>query len=120
MVDLLHWNFINDILKEHDLIYLGDIKSHDIVKGAKNKSLNLEFNDLKFYQLKQRLLYKAAVQGKVVIYVPEHHTTKTCSNCGTINNNVGSKEIFQCCNCKLVTGRDINAAKNIKMKGIMS
>ena len=117
LVDRLHWNFINDLLSHNDVIYLGDIKSHDIVKNGKNKSLNVAFNDLKFYQLKQKLLYKAFVKGKKVFFVHEHYTTKTCSCCGVINEHVGCKEVFECSNCKLVTGRDMNASKNIKMKG---
>jgi transposase len=36
---------------------------------------------------------------------------------GAINNNVGSKEVFECSQCNLKTGRDMNASKNIKMKG---
>ena len=119
LVDCLHWDFINDIVLNNDVIYLGDIKSHNMVKNSKIKFLNVAFNDLKFYQLKQRLIYKAFVAGKKVILVPEHYTTKTCSCCGTINNNVGSKDVFECANCKLVTGRDMNAAKNIKMKGML-
>jgi putative transposase len=120
LVDRLHWDFINDILQHNDVVYLGDIKSHDIVKGGKNKTLNRCFNDLKFYKLKQRLLYKASLCGKKVFMVPEHYTTKTCSSCGVLDNNVGSKEIFDCEHCRLTTGRDINASKNIKMKGMLS
>ena len=120
LVNRLHWDFISGILIDNDVIYLGDIKSHDIVKDGKNKTLNLAFNDLKFYQLKQRLIYKAYLHGKKVFLVPEHYTTKTCSCCGKINNNVGCKEVFECDHCKLVAGRDVNAAKNIKMKGIFS
>ena len=120
LVDKLHWDVINDVLQSNDVVYYGDIKSHDIVKGGKNKTLNLNFNDLKFYQFKQRLLYKAYCYGKKVFFVKEHHTTKTCSCCGEINNNVGSKEIFECHKCKNVTGRDFNASKNIKMKGIIT
>jgi putative transposase len=119
IVDLLHWDFINDVLEDNDVIYLGDIKSHDIVKGGKNGRLNQEMNDLKFYQLKQRLKYKASMAGKVVYLVPEHHTTKTCSCCGKINDHVGSNEVFSCEDCKLVTGRDMNASKNMKMKGMI-
>lgn len=119
LVDLLHWNFIDSLLSHNDVIYLGDIKSHDIVKDGKNKTLNLAFNDLKFYQLKQRLLYKAYTAGKKVFMIPEHYTTKTCSCCGIINNDVGSKETFECNHCNLVTGRDMNASKNMKMKGFL-
>jgi IS605 OrfB family transposase len=117
LVDRLHWDFVNNLLSENDVIYFGDIKSHDIVNGGKNKSLNVAFNDLKFYQLKQRLMYKAYLYGKKVFMVPEHYTTKTCSNCGTINDNVGSKEVFECTHCKMITGRDFNASKNMKLKG---
>ena len=116
LVDRLHWDFINHVLITNDVIYLGDIKSHDIVKNRKIKHLNIAFNDLKFYQLKQRLFYKAYVAGKKVIMVPEHYTSKTCSCCGVLNN-IGSKEVFECCSCKMVTGRDMNACKNMMMKG---
>ena len=120
LVDNLHWDFINHLLKNNDVVYYGDIKSHDIVKNGKNRVLNQTFNDLKFYQLKQRLLYKAYIYGKKVIMVPEHYTTKTCSCCGTINNNVGSKEVFTCGNCETITGRDMNASKNMILKGMFS
>ena len=119
LVDRLHWTFINDLLSRNDVIYWGDIKSHDMVKGSKNKFLNLAFNDMKFYQLKQRLLYKAGLRGKQVFCVPENYTTKTCSCCGLINDNVGSKEVFECSGCGLIAGRDVNAAKNMKMKGMV-
>lgn len=118
-VDKLHWDLINDLLSNNDIIYLGDIKSKSIVQGSKNKRLKTLFNDMKFYQLKQRLIYKSYVYGKKVILVPEHYTTKTCSCCGTINNNVGSNKVFECVACNLVTGRDINASKNMKMKGML-
>lgn len=120
LVDCLHWSFINHLLQNTDVIYIGDIKSHDIVKNGKNKSLNLNFNDLKMFILKQRLIYKAGTLGKLVYLVPEHFTTKTCSRCGKINQNIGSSEIFTCNTCNFITGRDVNAAKNIKMKGLMS
>ncbi len=119
LVDCLHWSFINDLLENSDVVYLGDIKSHDIVKNGKNKSLNLSFNDLKMFILKQRLIYKAGTLGKPVYLVPEHFTTKTCSSCGNINQYVGSSEIFTCSTCNLIAGRDVNAAKNIKMKGLL-
>ena len=117
LVDRIHWDFVNHLLKHNDVIYLGDIKSHDIVKGGKIKYLNVAFNDLKFYQLKQRLLYKASIQRKKVFMVGEHYTSKTCSCCGTLNQSLGSKEVFECGSCNLVTGRDMNASKNMMMKG---
>ena len=82
LVKELHCKVINDILKNNDVIFYGDIKSHDIVNGNKNHALNMNFNDLKFYKFKERLLFKAREKSKLVIIVPEHYTTKTCSFCG--------------------------------------
>ena len=115
----IHWAVINSLLKKYNTILLGDIKSHNIVKNGKNKSNNREFNDLKFYIFKQRLLYKASLAGKYVKLVNEFNTTKCCSNCGKLNQTVGSLEIFTCKKCNLVCGRDSNAAKNIFLKGLL-
>lgn len=118
VVDLLHWQSVNHLLEHNDVIFLGDIKSHNIVKGSKNKALNRLFNDMKLFQFKQRLLYKASVAQKVVYLVKEHNTTKCCSSCGTINN-VGCSKEFCCKSCAFATGRDVNASKNILMKGFL-
>lgn len=117
--DSLHWSCISFLLKNYDTILYGDIKSHDIVKKGFNKSNNQEFNDLKFYVFKQRLVYKAKLAKKLVREVNEFNTTKCCSNCGNLNNNVGASEIYNCEKCKLTCGRDANAAKNILLKGIL-
>ena len=120
VINEIHWKSINDILKRNDYVFYGDIKSHDIVKKSKNKFLNRDINDLKFYKFKERLMYKANVLNKRVFSVNEMYTTKTCSSCGYLNN-VGKKEIYKCemikCNKTLL--RDVSAAKNILMKGII-
>jgi hypothetical protein len=122
LIDELHWKTITDIIKTNDFIFYGDIKSHNIVKHKSNHILNKNTNDLKFYKFKQRLREKAKEKNKVVYLVNESFTTQTCSTCGNINKLVGSSEIYKCKNkdCKIQIGRDINAAKNILMKGIVN
>jgi putative transposase len=120
LIDSIHWDFIKDIINESDIIFLGHIKSHNIVKGGKNKNLNRDLNDLKFYLLKERLVYKASVCHKKVVLVKEHFTTKTCSNCGWLNKDIGSSKVFNCLECKLEADRDSNAAKNILLKGLLN
>jgi len=117
-IDNIHWSIINDLVKDNDIIFLGDIKSHNIVKGKRNKRLNRDINDLKLYLFKERLKYKALVNNKTVVMINEAYTTKTCSKCGKINISIGSSTEFNCRICKLQTGRDINASKNILLKGI--
>ena len=119
LVDEIHWKSINHLLINNDVIFYGDIKSHNIVKHKKYKNINRAFNDLKFYIFKQRLLYKAATKNKFVFCINEAYTTQTCSYCGQ-NNKPHSSEIYYCTNCNVHIGRDINAAKNILMKGIIT
>ena len=110
------------MVKNNDFIMHGDIKSHDIVSHGKKykykRDLNRNFNDLKFYLFKQRLEYKAKLKNKKVFLVNEAYTTQTCSFCGN-KYKPGVSRIYKCSNCKRNIGRDVNAAKNILMKGII-
>ena len=119
LINEIHWKSINHLLANNDIIFYGDIKSHNIVKRKKYRHINRAFNDQKFYIFKERLLYKAATKNKCVVCVSEAYTTQTCSNCGQ-NNKPGSSEIYYCKSCNVHMGRDVNAAKNILMKGIIS
>ena len=119
LVDELHWKTINSLLKKNDFIFYGDIKSHDIVKNGKNRNLNTSMNNLKFIKFKQRLLFKSIERGKKVFEVKEQYTTQTCSFCGSMYRP-GLSRVYHCRNCEKIIGRDVNAAKNILMKGIQS
>lgn len=119
IVNELHWKTINHLIEQNDVLFYGNIKSHDIVKGGKNKTINQEFNDLKFYKFKERLLYKAKINNKLVFEVNEAYTSQCCSTCGTINKP-GASKIYYCSCCNKSYDRDINAAKNILLKGIIN
>lgn len=118
IINELHWSTINNLLKTHDFIFYGDINSHSIVKHGKNHTLNTKMNNLKFFKFKQRLLFKATERNKKVYLVHEAHTSQTCCMCGSINNP-GDSKIYSCTTCDKKIGRDVNAAKNILMKGIV-
>jgi putative transposase len=118
--DNLHWSLIKALLDENDIIFMGDIKSHNMTKNGKNKTLNRAFNDLKFYVFKERLLYKAESRGKKVFMIQEHYTTQCCSGCGNLWKTIGSSKIYKCKKCNLVCDRDTNSAKNIFMKGVIN
>ena len=121
-IDEIHWKSINSLLKSNDIIFFGDIKSHNIVKGGKNKKLNRQMNELKFYIFKTRLLYKANLLNKKVIMINEAYTTQGCSCCGNLWKSIGSSKIYNCINntCDAVYDRDVNSAKNILLKGFLS
>ena len=118
LLDEIHWKTIRSLLTRYDILFYGDIKSHDVVKNKKNHTLNRDTNNLKFFKFKERLLFKATERQKQVIAVKEHFTTQTCSSCGSINRP-GISKIYHCAKCDKQVGRDVNAAKNILMKGIV-
>jgi len=121
LMDDCHWKSINYLLDNYDVVLFGDIKSHGIVnRPNSNKYINQEFNDVKFYQFKQRLSHKAKLRNKIVVLVNEGHTTKTCTECGFVNHEIGTLEQYRCPQCKLLIDRDVNSGKAILMKGMLT
>lgn len=119
LIDELHWKVINELLERNDVIFYGNIKSHGIVKNKHNRTLNSNINDLKFYKFKERLLFKSFEKNKRIVLVNEAYTSQTCSFCGSIYKPECSK-VYECKNCNNRMDRDINASKNILMKGIIN
>jgi IS605 OrfB family transposase len=120
LINELHWKVINDLLNRNDVIFYGDIKSHDVVKNNNiNRTLNRNINDLKFFKFKERLLFKASEKQKRIILVNEAYTSQTCCFCGAMYKP-GCSKIYECKICNKRIDRDINASKNILMKGILS
>ena len=62
------------------------------------------------YLFRQRLIYMGNKYGSMVYEVDEYLTTKTCSNCGKINE-IGKSKIHKC-KCGMTADRDENSAKN--------
>ena len=119
IIDEIHWKTIIELVKENDVLFYGDIKSHDIVKEGKNKTLNRDLNNLKMFQFKNRFIHKTKEWNKLLFVLGEEYTTRTCSFCGTQNDPKSSK-IYYCKKCNIEIGRDVNASKNILMKGIQT
>ena len=73
---------------------------------------------MRLYVFKQRLQYKCKLKNIGYKEVDEAYTSKTCTNCGYKNDNLGSAEIFKCSKCKYKVDRDINGARNILLRNI--
>ena len=114
-VDELHWQTINNLTMNYKKVLLPHFESQKMSMKSHNKILNRDFNILSHYKFKQRLYYKSIVNGTKIYDVGEEYTTKTCTNCGNINNVGSDKEI--CCNkCSIIIERDYNGARNILLK----
>ncbi len=70
----------------------------------------------------EMLKYKMDERGKLLVMLdPYFASTKRCSRCGTINNNIRvGVETWTCAKCGTVHDRDTNAAVNIKIEGLRS
>jgi putative transposase len=90
------------------------------VKGmVKNHSLARAVSDAGFGMFRQFLGYKAKLRGNIVVVIDRWFpSSKTCSGCGTVKNELSlSDREFICEHCGLVMDRDHNAAVNILNHG---
>ena len=96
----------NDIICLEDLNIRGMVKNHNLAKAISNVSL---------YELRRQFEYKAKMYGKEIKYIDRYYpSSKTCSNCGNIKNDLTLKDrIYKCPNCGLEIDRDFNASLNI-------
>ena len=120
-----------DIFKEKEKNFCGTYNhmvSHKIVQFAKRNKcefIHLEkldkdglshnvLSNWSYYDLQQKVEYKAKVEGIKVKYVKAQYTSQKCSNCGTIDSeNRQTQADFKCVNCGFEIGADWNSAINI-------
>lgn len=71
-----------------------------------------------FYQLERFIAYKAEEKGLDVLKVDPENTSKGCSRCGHVSNSSRDRHDFKCEACGYELHSDLNAAKNIRLRGI--
>jgi putative transposase len=120
LVNELHWQTINYLTKKCETILIGDMSSKSIVSKTRklNKMTKRIALSLKFYEFRERLKYKCSIKGIKYGDVNEWMTSKMCSKCGNIKENLGGNEIYRCNKCGICMERDINGARNIYIKAI--
>jgi putative transposase len=73
-----------------------------------------------FYQMRTFITYKAKREGILVLPVDPRNTSRTCSACGHCEKrNRKSRDEFVCRHCGLALPADVNAARNIRIRGIV-
>jgi putative transposase len=68
------------------------------------------------FRFRQFLQHKAREYGTRVIICDEYYTSKTCTNCGFLNDKLGGSKTFVCSHCSHVCDRDAGAARNILLR----
>ena len=117
--DALH-KFSTALVQNNAAIFAGDVASAKLVKTKMAKSTL----DAGWSMLKTMLEYKATQAGIVFEEVNESYSTQTCSSCGSIPSSSPkglaglNKRDWACCECGAVHNRDVNAALNIRARGL--
>jgi putative transposase len=86
----------------------------------KNHKLAGAIGDVSWAEFIRMLEYKADWYWRKIVKVDRFFpSSKTCNNCGWINQNLKLKDReWECLSCKTVLDRDLNASKNILKQGL--
>ncbi|HUW23277.1 MAG TPA: RNA-guided endonuclease TnpB family protein [bacterium] len=100
--------------------YSGFVSEDLNIKGTmKNHHLAKSIADVSWYKFKRQLEYKSLWNGEYFLQIGRFEpTSKTCSNCGYVQEMPLSKRNFNCPSCGLSTHRDLNASINILNIGL--
>lgn len=106
----------NYLLSKYDLI---GVETLSLAKIAQNHHLGKQTYQNAYDTFIKILEYKAIMLGKKVIKVPEFYpSSKICSNCGQLNNDLTLEDRIYSCSCGFEIDRDLNAAINIRNKAV--
>ena len=113
-LDTIH-KFTSTIAKNHGVVVVEDLDVKDM-KSSENKHIRRGVQNSCMSEMRRQLLYKCNNHIKVDRYFP---SSKTCSNCGNVKDNLTlSNRSYQCHSCGFTIDRDLNAALNLRNKGL--
>lgn len=104
------------LIRENQVVMIEDLSVRNMVR---NHSLARAISDAGWAQFRSMLEYKADWYGRQVVAIDRFYpSSKTCSECGAINDTMSLKVREWQCRCGAVRDRDVNAAKNIQAVGL--
>ena len=120
LVNELQWKTINYLTKNNKIILMVNMSTKNISKkeGNLNSMSKRIVSMIRLYEFKERLKYKCEIRGVKYGEINEWMTSKMCSKCGNIKEELGGKKIYECKICKIKIDRDVNGARNIHIKAI--
>ncbi|MFD3509574.1 RNA-guided endonuclease InsQ/TnpB family protein [Nocardia sp. NPDC058666] len=104
------------LVRENQVIAIEDLSVRNMVR---NRRLARAISDASWSQFRSMLEYKAEWYGRTVVAVDRFYpSSKTCSECGRINDAMPLQLRQWTCVCGVSHDRDVNAAKNIRAAGL--
>jgi putative transposase len=93
-------------------IVIEDLNVHGMMK---NRHLAKAISQQNFYKFRSQLEYKCKERGiELKVANRWFASSKTCSNCGRVKQDLKLSDRVYKCSCGLVLDRDENAARNLE------
>lgn len=109
----------NRLIKDNDIIVVEKLNIKNIIYDSKFKAMKRSITDVSWGAFLEKLNYKAEWAGKLILEVNPRNTSKMCSRCGNIKEDLTlTNRIYHCDKCGMEKDRDYNAALNIKNLGL--
>lgn len=105
------------LIRENQTIVCEDLSVKNMMA---NHCLAKSIGDASWGELVRQLTYKAGWYGKKVIKIDRYFpSSKTCSHCGYVNDNLSlNMREWDCPRCQTHLDRDWNASQNILRQGL--
>ena len=104
------------LCKSYKTVCIEDLNVSGMLK---NHKLALSISDLGFGEFRRQLEYKSKLYNNNLIVVDRWFpSSKLCSNCGQVKEELSLSEREYVCDCGKVIDRDLNAAINLKNYGL--
>lgn len=106
------WHLANKLCSENSVISMEDLN----VSGMKkNRKLSRAIHNVNWSSFTNKLAQKAVEYGTTIFKIPRFFpSSKMCSNCGSIKEDLTLSDRTYICDCGLSIDRDLNAAVNIR------
>ena len=102
------------LCNSYDNVFIPKLNFHHCTKL--NRKSRSSMATLAHCSFNERVAMKAEqFRSTSAVVVEEDYTSKTCSKCGNVKQDLGSSKIYSCVQCFSVFDRDFNAAKNIML-----
>jgi len=111
-----HHQLSTRLIRKNQTIVVENLQVANLLK---NHKLAKAISDCGWHQFTQMLEYKAKWYGRTFIRVAPQYTSQDCSMCGNRNSELTLKDReWTCSSCNTVHDRDVNAAVNIRNRGL--
>ena len=122
LIDDLHWKTITHLVTKYQTILIGNLSTNKIGRNTGTnrlcKMVKRVASMMRLYVFTERLKYKCSIKKRDYGMINERYTSKMCTFCGNIKEDLGTNKVYECKVCKRTIERDVNGARNIYLLGL--